>query len=124
VSQRRADRAAHDELPPGGGRRGASLCARQGEAATRQYGFIKRAHGPLTEGTAVDYVFFLENESFAITNYRLSVETHEAALKAAGFQQVRWREPELSPEITEATERRYWAEFLAHPPVVFLECVK
>jgi toxoflavin synthase len=92
-------------------------------ASTRPYGFIKRAHGPLKEGTPVDYIFFLEQESFAITNYHFSVATHETVLQTAGFQQVTWREPELSPEIVEPTERQYWAEFLAHPPVVFLECV-
>jgi hypothetical protein len=93
-------------------------------ASTRKYGFIKQAQGPLKEGTPVDYVFFLKDQSFAITNYHLSVETYEAALKAAGFRQVTWHDPELSPEIGEATERQYWAEFLAHPPVVCLECVK
>jgi SAM-dependent methyltransferase len=93
-------------------------------ASTRPYGFIKRAQGPLREGTPVDYIFFLENESFAITNYHLSVDTHEAALQTAGFQQVTWREPELSPEIVEATERQYWAEFLTHPPIIFLECMQ
>ncbi len=91
-------------------------------ASTHKYGFIKRAPGLLREGTPVDYVFFLENESFAITNYHLSVATHEAVLRTAGFQQVTWRDPELSPEIGDATERQYWAEFLAHPPVIFLEC--
>jgi toxoflavin synthase len=93
-------------------------------ASTRPYGFIKHTQGPLREGTPVDYIFFLEQESFAITNYHLSVATHEAALHTTGFQQVTWREPELSPEIVETTERQYWAEFLAHPPIVFLECTQ
>jgi ubiquinone/menaquinone biosynthesis C-methylase UbiE len=93
-------------------------------AATRQYGFIKTADSELTEGTPVDYVFYLDEGSFAITNYHLSVQTHEAALKSAGFRQVRWHEPELSADIADPTERQYWAEFLAHPPVVFIDCVK
>jgi ubiquinone/menaquinone biosynthesis C-methylase UbiE len=92
--------------------------------ATRPYGFVKRAHGPLREGTPVDYIFFLDDESFAITNYHLTVATHEMALQTAGFRQVRWHEPELSPEIVGVTERQYWAEFLAHPPVVCIDCVK
>ena len=93
-------------------------------ASTRKYGFIKQAHGPLIDGTPVDYVFFLEDTSFAITNYHLSVETHEAALKAAGFRQVTWHDPELSPEIAGTAERQHWAEFLSRPPVVCIECVK
>jgi toxoflavin synthase len=91
---------------------------------TRAYGFIKRAEGPVREGTPVDYVFFLGEESFAITNYHLSVATHEQALKAAGFRQVTWHDPELSPEVEGNAERQYWSAFLAHPPVVFLDCVK
>src|SRR5262249_43916181 len=86
-------------------------------ASTRPYGFIKRAQAPLREGTPVDYLFFLDDGAFTVTNYHLSVATHEAALHTAGFQQVTWREPELSPEITEATDRQFWAEFLAHPPI-------
>ena len=93
-------------------------------AATRTYGFIKQAQGPLRDGTPVDYVFFLEDQSFAITNYHLSVEMHEAALKAAGFRQVTWHDPELSPEVGETTKRQYWAEFLSHPPVICIECEK
>jgi ubiquinone/menaquinone biosynthesis C-methylase UbiE len=92
--------------------------------STRKYGFIKRAEGPLREGTPVDYVFFLGEESFAITNYHLSVATHESALQTAGFRQVRWHDPELSTDVHDDIERQYWAEFLAHPPVVFLECAK
>jgi toxoflavin synthase len=91
---------------------------------TRKYGFIKRADGPLNEGTPVDYVFFLDDESFAITNYHLSVETHERAFKVAGFSQVTWHDPELSADIIGDTERRYWSDFLEHPPIVFIECVK
>ena len=92
--------------------------------STRKYGFIKSAHGPLIDGTPVDYIFFLENGSLTITNYHLSVETHELALKTTGFQHITWHAPELSPHITDNTERHYWSDFLAHSPIVFIECVK
>jgi len=93
-------------------------------ASTRKYGFIKRTPGPLIEGAPVDYVFFLDDESFAITNYHLSVETHELAFQTAGFRQVTWHDPELSTTVQDDTERHYWSDFLEHPPVVFIECVK
>ena len=92
--------------------------------STRKYGFIKRAHAPLSEGTPVDYVFFLDDESFAITNYHLSVDTYELALTTAGFRQITWHNPELSTDIVGDRECQYWSDFLEHPPVVFLECVK
>ena len=90
-------------------------------ASTRKYGFIKRAHGPLIDGTPVDYIFFLGDESFGITNYQLSIKTHESAFNSAGFQRVTWHNPELSAD---DTERSYWSDFLEHPPIVFIECVK
>jgi ubiquinone/menaquinone biosynthesis C-methylase UbiE len=92
--------------------------------STRKYGFIKRAHGPLIDGTPVDCIFFLGDNSFAITNYQLSVETHELAFKTAGFQHVTWHDPEPSADILNDTERNYWSDFLEHPPIVFIECVK
>ena len=92
--------------------------------STRKYGFIKRADGSLNEGTPVDYVFFLSDESFAITNYHLSIETHERAFKTSGFKQVTWYDPELSPDITGDAERQYWSDFIEHPPIIFIECVK
>ena len=93
-------------------------------AVTRKYGFVKKAERSLTEGTPVDYVFYLDEGSFAITNYHLSIETHELALKSAGFRQVTWHDPKLSADVADPSARQYWAEFLAHPPVVFIDCIK
>jgi len=90
---------------------------------TRPYGFIKRAQGPLREGTPVDYTFFLGDESLTITNYHFSVATHEWALQTAGFQQVTWHDPALSVVIMDGTAQNYWSDFLAHPPIVFIACV-
>lgn len=92
--------------------------------ATRKYGFVKKAQGPLSDGTRVDYVFFLGNEALTITNYHLSVETHEVALKSAGCQQVTWHDPKLSADILDDAARDSWADFLERPPIVFIECVK
>lgn len=93
-------------------------------ASTRQYGFIKKAQGPLMDGTPVDYAFFLGDDSLTITNYQLSVEAHERALHTAGFRQVTWHEPELSPDVREDTDRQYWSAFLEHPPIVCIAAVK
>jgi len=92
--------------------------------STRKYGFIKQAHGPLVDGAPVDYIIFLDDGSFTITNYHLSVKTHEAAFMDAGFRQVRWHAPELSTQIAQTAERDEWSEFLDRPPVIFIECMK
>jgi len=92
--------------------------------STQKYGFIKQAQGPLVEGTPVDYIIFLDDGSITITNYHLSVATHERAFSSAGFRQVKWHHPELSTPIAQSSERDHWLEFLNYPPVIFLECTK
>jgi SAM-dependent methyltransferase len=88
--------------------------------STRKYGFIKQAHGPLIDGTPVDYIIFLDEGSITITNYHLSVATHERAFSSAGFRQVKWHHPDLSTPIAQSSERDHWVDFLNHPPVIFL----
>ena len=92
--------------------------------AGRAYGFSRRVEGELVEGAPVVWEFFLPEGSFEITNYYLSVATMEEAFRAAGLRQVRWHAPEVSPEGLRAFGRGYWADFLARPPVAFIECVK
>lgn len=93
-------------------------------SSTYKYGFIKKAQGPIVDGTPVNYTFFLDNKSVEITNYQLSAEAHELAFKTAGFQKVIWHRPELSSEIVDATERKYWSDFFHNPSITFIECVK
>jgi hypothetical protein len=78
----------------------------------------------LVEGAPIIWEFFLPEGSFEITNYHLSVQTMDAAFRAAGLRQVRWHAPEVSPEGISEFGREYWAAFLACPPVAFIECVK
>jgi hypothetical protein len=51
-----------------------------------------------------DYLdVYLEDGPFDIENYFLNVETHEEALRSAGFCDVRWHQPMLSPQGASAT---------------------
>jgi SAM-dependent methyltransferase len=92
--------------------------------ASRKYGFVKSTLGPLREGAPVTFTIFLENGSFDITNYWLSTPAHEEAFRAAGFREVRWHRPRVSPEGQAAFGDGFWADFLGYPPVTFLECVR
>jgi ubiquinone/menaquinone biosynthesis C-methylase UbiE len=93
--------------------------------AGRAYGFSRRVEGELVEGAPIVWEFFLpEGSSFEVTNYYLSVGTMEEAFHAAGLREVRWHAPEVSPEGLRAFGQGYWADFLARPPVAFIECVK
>jgi ubiquinone/menaquinone biosynthesis C-methylase UbiE len=93
-------------------------------ATDRTYGFSGHVEGELVEGAPFVWQFFLPEGSFEVTNYYLSVGTMEEAFRAAGLREVRWHAPEVSPEGLREFAQGYWADFLAHPPVAFIECVK
>jgi SAM-dependent methyltransferase len=88
------------------------------------YGFSRRVEGEWVEGAPILWEFFLPEGSFEIRNYQLSVRTMEAAFRAAGLRELRWHAPEVSPEGLREFGKEYWAEFLAHPPVALIKCVK
>jgi SAM-dependent methyltransferase len=88
----------------------------------RPYGFETRAEGEWREATPITWTFYLEDGPFSIENYHLEVATREDALRAAGFRQIRWHPPRLSPEGETAFGREFWKDFLEHSPITFLEC--
>jgi ubiquinone/menaquinone biosynthesis C-methylase UbiE len=90
----------------------------------QRYGIDVSFLGELREGTPVTWTFHLDDGPLAIENYYLGVEVHEEALRAAGFREVRWHRPRLSPLGEAANGREYWESFLSHAPVIFIECLK
>jgi ubiquinone/menaquinone biosynthesis C-methylase UbiE len=90
----------------------------------RAYGFETTAGGEWREGTPITWTFYLDDGPFSIENYHLDVATHEEELHAAGFSEVRWHAPRLSPEGESAFGRVFWNRFLDHSPIAFIECVK
>lgn len=90
----------------------------------RQYGFEAKISGPLREGAPIIWRIFLENGSFEIENYFLDQQIHENALRAAGFREIIWRAPRVSPEGEASFGRDFWKPFLDYPTVAFIECVK
>lgn len=91
----------------------------------RQYGFEAKILGGLREGAPITWNVFLDDgSSFEIENYFLDKDIHEEALRAAGFSQIFWRAPRLSPEGEKAFGRDFWKPFLDYPTIAFIECVK
>lgn len=90
----------------------------------RDYGFETCVKGPWQEGAPITWTFYLSDGSFEIENYHLSVATHEIAFRRAGFKEVRWHSPRLSPEAITSRDLDFWSSFIEHPPVTFIECVK
>lgn len=90
----------------------------------RKYGFETSIVGPFREGAPIIWTFHLEDGPLDIENYFLNVEIHEEALRAAGFRDVRWQQPMLSPEGESAEGRDYWSALLDFPPLVFVDCLR
>jgi SAM-dependent methyltransferase len=95
------------------------------ERSYRKYGFEGQVSRPLRNGAPITLTFFLENGgTFEIENYFLDRATHEAALRAAGFSRIGWPTPRLSPEGRDALGGSFWEDFMDHPPMLFIDCVK
>lgn len=90
----------------------------------RQYGFETTVLGEWNESAPIQWTFFLNEGPFTIENYYLNEATHEEAFRRAGFHDVRWHTPKLSPEALPTHNPGYWSHFLEYPPVTFIECRK
>jgi toxoflavin synthase len=90
----------------------------------RKYGFETTVGGRFVEGAPITWRFFLDDGSFAIENYHLDASAHEEAFRLAGFREINWHRPRLSPEGAREHEIEHWATFMEQPPAIFMECVK
>jgi ubiquinone/menaquinone biosynthesis C-methylase UbiE len=90
----------------------------------RKYGFETTVLGEWREGAPIKWTFYLSDGAFEIENYYLNVAIHEEAFRKAGFREIRWHAPRLSPEGLRANDREFWSDFLEHPPVTFIVCVQ
>ncbi len=88
----------------------------------RKYGFDSKVSKPVRNGAPIVWNFFLEDgDAFSVENYFLDQPTYEAALRGAGFSEIGWPALRLSPEGGAAS---FWADFLDHPPIALIECVR
>jgi len=99
------------------------LCDFPSAPSYRKYGFETSVVGAWREEAPITWTFHLEDGSFGIENYFLSVQTHEQVLRAAGFREVRWHRPLLSPEGEAAYGQDYWASLMDQPPLILIECL-
>jgi hypothetical protein len=90
----------------------------------RKYGFTREATAVLA-GTPIGYQFFLDDgTSFEITNYYLSIPTHEETFAMSGLHGLRWHPARVAPAGLAQFGSDFWADFLQLQPVIFLECKK
>src|SRR5262245_41270587 len=91
--------------------------------AMRPYGFT-REDTAKQDGTPIAWRFFLPGGDFEITNYHLSIATHEWGLETAGLREVRWHPVRVSSEGIAERGDSHWKSFLEHKPVICLEARK
>jgi len=90
----------------------------------RHYGFETQAIGDFREGMPITWRFFLDDGAFEIENYFLDDSVHDEMFRSAGFREIRWHRPRLSPEGVARHGRDYWRCFMDHPPIAAVECIK
>jgi toxoflavin synthase len=91
-------------------------------ATYRKYGFEVRSTGECRESMPYTWVFNLDDGPLEIENYWLPATAYEEALRSAGFVDVRWHRPRISPLGEAGLSSEFWTEFLDHPPVIGIEC--
>jgi SAM-dependent methyltransferase len=88
----------------------------------RPYGFEASVPGEAREGAPILWTFHLDDGPITIENYLLSGETHERALQSAGFGQVRWHLPRVSPVGAASYPEGFWTTLLDWPSIIAIEC--
>jgi SAM-dependent methyltransferase len=92
-------------------------------ATYRKYGFEIRGSGDHQEGLPYTWVFHLDDGPVEVENYWLPATAYEEAMRSAGFVEIRWQRPRISPIGEVGDEPAYWRDFLDHPPVIGIECL-
>jgi SAM-dependent methyltransferase len=116
-------RALYGALGPGG--RLVSICMSPDiELADRAYyhpyGFEMTSRGQ--EGDEATLSSLMPEVPFAIQAWHWKRETYEAALREAGFRDVTWHAPRISPEGLERFGADYWAAYLRRPHARVFDC--
>jgi ubiquinone/menaquinone biosynthesis C-methylase UbiE len=93
--------------------------------AYRQYGMTLRAPETRVEGGPVHFSLQIPNvPPVEITAFRWSRDTYAAALTEAGFVDLQWGHPTVSPAGVDAHGAEFWAPYLERPHCVLVSARK
>ena len=90
----------------------------------RAYNFEIQLPESAYEGAPLVWTIHLDDSSFEIENYYLSIEAHQSAFEDAGFGDVTFHELTLAPDPEAGDEGDHWAEILNYPPAIIIEGIK
>ncbi len=90
-----------------------------------KYGYTKELVGEWKEGALIKVKYTLDNNDFVtFENGYLSRNTYEQAFKKAGFSQINWYAPQLSPEVSQQYGNEFWQDFINCQLIVIFEAIK
>lgn len=116
-------RSMHRALVPGG--RLVSICLHpeinlSDPSYYHPYGFEMASRGG--EGDEALMTSVMPEMPFTIKAYAWSRATYAAALTEAGFRDIRWHAPMISPEGLEELGSDYWQAYLSQPHAAIFDC--
>ncbi len=91
---------------------------------TEKYGFKMLNPPPLEEGAVLLSSVPVDGKELLIEDYYFTLATYEWALQTAGFREIRWHSPIVSPEGLESYGEAFWQDFIDCKMSMYLECVK
>lgn len=94
-----------------------------------KYGKTKRIIPPVKDGATIEVTWVApdnqgEKQDLSFQCQYFTQEAFEWALGEAGFEEIRFHQPQVSPEGLELFGESYWERFLNHPLLVFIEAKK
>ena len=95
------------------------------KGAYQAYGLVLRVPDPEPNGCPIH--FSIQAPGFSspeMLAYRWNRDTYEAALRDAGFEQIGWHRPEVSPKGVEEHGSGMWGDYLARPHCMLLSATK
>ncbi len=92
----------------------------------QKYGIARRCAQSLQEGTPITLTLSIpdDGESISIDNYYLSQATYEWALMSAGFKEIRWHHPIVSPKGIQKFGSEFWQDYIDYPDMIGITCLK
>ncbi|MFI1675881.1 class I SAM-dependent methyltransferase [Streptomyces sp. NPDC020607] len=86
------------------------------------YGFTVQCAASRTDGTTMTLTAGAGDLRFSATAYHWTRETHEQALKQAGFGELMWKSPQPTEEGLTRLGSDYWQRYIACPHSLILDC--
>ena len=91
---------------------------------SEKYGFKIWSSAPVEEGAVIRSSIPVDEQEIFFEDYYFTQATYEWALQTAGFQEIRWHDPVVSPEGLEIFGQAFWQDFINYRMSIYLECVK